>query len=242
MFILYRIFLTRGAIFMKKLSFISAVLLSAGLIISAPVSAGAEGYDLKAEKKTADSFVLTWDEQEGADAYRVYIYDKAEGKYTAYKTVASGHCTVKGLKAGTSYKLIVRSLDKVKGKYKKISDSGAVSVKTLRTSSGSSSDVKYHTEYKYSATVDQMVKWTMAEKDMGLWSRAESYSKNYLNKFKNAGYIVEKEPHYNTQAEQRYYIYDKQDMIVGEVVVWYAQSINKVGDWSWGFSAAFYQL
>ena len=227
----------------RKTAGLIAAVMAAAAVFSVPASVMAAGYNITADKKTDNSFVLTWDEQDGADAYRVYIYDMGDEKYVAYKTVSGERCTVQDLEADTSYKLKIRALEKKKGKYKKISDSGAVKVKTLDykwTSPAESSKDNTQKEYKYSATIKQMVTWKMEEKDMGPWDRARSRSVNFLNKFKNAGYVVEETPHIDGQSEQRYFINDKLGNTLGEVVVVYRQTINKVGDWSWGFYASFY--
>ena len=117
----------------KSIHRLSAFLLTFLLSVAAlvvPVSAS--GYGIRAESKTTDSIKLIWEDQSKAEAYRVYIYDTAKKKFTAYKTVASNQCTVTDLKPDTSYKFQVRALKKnKKGKYAKLSQSGTVTVKTL---------------------------------------------------------------------------------------------------------------
>lgn len=68
--------------------------------------------------KTKNSVTLVWDEVEGADAYRVYMYDSNTGKYKVYKTVSGESCKVTKLKSGTKYKFKVVALKKSGGKYK----------------------------------------------------------------------------------------------------------------------------
>jgi len=82
-------------------------------------------------KKTASSITLTWDAVDGADAYRVYLYNSKTGKYERYKTVSSAKCTIKDLNSGTKYKIKVVALQKQdNGKYKSGKTSKAVSVTT----------------------------------------------------------------------------------------------------------------
>ncbi|MCI5751205.1 MAG: fibronectin type III domain-containing protein [Oscillospiraceae bacterium] len=67
--------------------------------------------------KTKNSVTLVWDDVTGADAYRVYVYDKKTGKYKKYKDVTSSKCKVTGLSANTTYKFKVVALKKSSGKY-----------------------------------------------------------------------------------------------------------------------------
>ncbi len=62
--------------------------------------------NLKA-KTSSETVTLTWNKVNGADAYRVYIYDEEEEAYVRYKTVRSTKCTVSGLTNGKSYKFRV---------------------------------------------------------------------------------------------------------------------------------------
>ncbi len=82
--------------------------------------------------KTSDSIVLKWDKVEGADAYKVWIYNDKTKKYEKYKTVTGTKCTVSSLKSNTKYKFKITSLDKVDGKYKNGNTSKAVSVTTKK--------------------------------------------------------------------------------------------------------------
>ncbi|MDE6599128.1 MAG: fibronectin type III domain-containing protein, partial [Oscillospiraceae bacterium] len=53
--------------------------------------------------KTATAITLSWDEVDGADAYRVYMYNSASGKYEKYKNVKKNSCKITGLSKGTKY-------------------------------------------------------------------------------------------------------------------------------------------
>lgn len=82
--------------------------------------------------KTDNSITLSWDNVDGADAYRVYKYNDKTGKYEKYKDVANEKCKVTGLKANTKYKFVVAVYNKVDGKYVKGESSKAVSVTTKK--------------------------------------------------------------------------------------------------------------
>ncbi|MGN0664936.1 MAG: fibronectin type III domain-containing protein [Huintestinicola sp.] len=85
-------------------------------------------------KVTTNSVVLTWDKVEGADAYRVYMYNAETKKYTKYKTVAGTKCTVKELESGTSYRFKVATLTKSGKKYVLNGISSKVTAKTKAAS------------------------------------------------------------------------------------------------------------
>ncbi|MBQ3161504.1 MAG: leucine-rich repeat protein [Oscillospiraceae bacterium] len=80
--------------------------------------------------KSATKITLKWDAVDGADAYRVYMYNSKTGKYEKCKTVKSAKCTISGLKKGTQYKFKVVALDTVNGKYKAGNTSKSVAVTT----------------------------------------------------------------------------------------------------------------
>ncbi|MGN0665155.1 MAG: fibronectin type III domain-containing protein [Huintestinicola sp.] len=83
----------------------------------------------KATRKT-DSIVLRWGEVEGADAYRVYMYDSSKKKYVLYKNIKGEKCTIKDLLSGTKYKFKVAALEYIDGKYVMGEVSKAVAVTT----------------------------------------------------------------------------------------------------------------
>lgn len=62
--------------------------------------------NLKA-KSGDEKIVLTWSKVSGADAYRVYIFDEAKGKYVRYKTVKGTKCTLTDLVGDKEYKFRV---------------------------------------------------------------------------------------------------------------------------------------
>lgn len=61
-------------------------------------------------KAGSDSVVLEWKRVNGADAYRIYIFDKSKNEYVQYDVVTGRSCTVTGLKGGEEYKFKVVSL------------------------------------------------------------------------------------------------------------------------------------
>lgn len=96
----------------------TAIVIPADMSPAASVSAAQldapEGISYTSGK---DSITLTWDEVDGAEAYRVYKYNASKKKYEKYKTVASESCTVDGLKSGSTYHFRVASLDKKDSSY-----------------------------------------------------------------------------------------------------------------------------
>lgn len=80
--------------------------------------------------KTSSSVTLSWSAVNGADAYRVYMYDPDTDEYEQYKDVSGTKCTVSGLKSGKTYKFKVAALEETNGKYKAGKRSKVVSVTT----------------------------------------------------------------------------------------------------------------
>lgn len=68
-------------------------------------------------KKSANKITLTWDAVEGADGYRVYMYNEATQKYDVYKSVKSAKCTFSGITGGASYKFKIAALERSGDKY-----------------------------------------------------------------------------------------------------------------------------
>ena len=82
--------------------------------------------------KSRTKIALSWDKVNGADGYRVYLYNEKTGKYEKYKNVKNAKCTISGLKKGTKYKFKVAALVKKDGKYVVQTSSKAVSVTTKK--------------------------------------------------------------------------------------------------------------
>lgn len=57
--------------------------------------------------RTADSITLKWNAVEGADLYKVYMYNPETDKFTKYKDVKNARCKVSGLEANTKYRFKV---------------------------------------------------------------------------------------------------------------------------------------
>ncbi len=95
--------------------------------------------NVKTSSKAKTTVTLKWSKVPRATRYQVYLYDSAKGKYVRKVTVKSNKATVKGLKAGKTYKFKVRAYFK-SGDKKYYGDfSDVISVKTKGTSSSSSS-------------------------------------------------------------------------------------------------------
>lgn len=79
--------------------------------------------------KSSGKIVLKWDSVEGADGYRVYMYNDESGKYEEYKSVKTGQCTVSDTESGKEYKFVVTALDLVNEEYVRGKASKTVTVK-----------------------------------------------------------------------------------------------------------------
>ena len=62
--------------------------------------------------QTTDSIKLTWKKVNGADGYRVFLYNKEAGKFEKIKTLKGTEYTLKKLKSGTTYKFAVKAYSK----------------------------------------------------------------------------------------------------------------------------------
>lgn len=110
--------------------------------------------------KTSNSVKLSWNAVSGAGGYRIYMYNASTKKYEKYKDVTGTTCTIKGLKASTTYKFKVASL-----KFTTQSSSKTLSKKT--SSNGTSvkltwsavSGANGYRVYKYNPTTKKYVKY-----------------------------------------------------------------------------------
>ena len=87
---------------------------------------------VKAAATSTTAGKLTWTKTGNASGYRIYLYNSTTKKYENIKTIASNATvsyTVKGLKAGGSYKYKVRAYKKVNGKNYWGTSSAAVTLK-----------------------------------------------------------------------------------------------------------------
>lgn len=100
-------------------------------VLSAPNSINTKAGDSK--------ITLSWSSVEGADGYRIYIYDSASKKYKTYKTIKSTKCTIKNLSNGKSYKFKVAAVryDPSTKKYAAGELSGAATAKPQKPASSS---------------------------------------------------------------------------------------------------------
>lgn len=90
--------------------------------------------DLRAARITDTTITLTWNKRNGADAYRVYIYNAESKKYEKYKTVTGTYCTVKDLSPGKKYKFKVAALKKNGTKYSVQKKSSPITAETKDSS------------------------------------------------------------------------------------------------------------
>lgn len=81
--------------------------------------------------KESSRIILKWDAVEGADGYRVYMYNEAAIKYEPYKSVKSTKCTVDGLSSGGTYKFKIAALERSGGKYNAGTLTKELTVETL---------------------------------------------------------------------------------------------------------------
>ena len=206
-------------------SLLTLVLLS---FFGANVSARSK-YNISVADKKSTSITLTWDEQSGADAYKVMVLNKSKNKYEVFKTVADERCNITGLSPSTSYKVKIQAVKKVKGKFKKINESGAVTVKTA-SKKGSSFTNGGTKKQGTSVTPQEMRGWKQYYKD-SIADFNDPIIKGFINKIKNAGYTVDDYPYYSTKSLKSYYVsYDNK--VVGSVhadltKVWFEISSNK---------------
>ncbi|MBQ8503559.1 MAG: fibronectin type III domain-containing protein [Clostridia bacterium] len=89
--------------------------------------------NVRLSSKTKTSVTLKWAKEKRATGYQVYMYNAETGKFVRKATVTGLTATVRGLKAGTSYRFKVRAYFKVDSKnyYGEFSD--VISVKTKGT-------------------------------------------------------------------------------------------------------------
>lgn len=97
--------------------------------LAAPNSVNAKAGDSK--------ITLSWSSIDGADGYRIYIYDASSKKYKTYKTIKSTKCTIKNLSNGKSYKFKVAAVryNPTTKKYEAGKVSGAATAKPAKPSS-----------------------------------------------------------------------------------------------------------
>lgn len=71
---------------------------------------------VRAKEQTMKSITLTWEEQEGADGYRIYQYDAKKKAYVKIKDTSKRYYKVSKLKTESKYKFKVQAYVKVDGK------------------------------------------------------------------------------------------------------------------------------
>ena len=133
----------------------------------------------KAADVTTSSFTLTWEESEGAQGYKIYIYNDETGKFEAVKTVKNAlSYTVSGLPSGSTYAYKIRSYSTVDSKryYSAYSDILAVSTKPEQTT------VTQKRDFVGYGTV--ILEWTQVQGAAGYLV--------YVSEHKNSGFTLKK--------------------------------------------------
>lgn len=82
---------------------------------------------------TSNSITLKWNNISGAEAYKVYKYNKTTKKLEKYKNVSGTSCKVTGLSANTTYIFKIAALDKSGSGYIEGEKSEQVNTKTSST-------------------------------------------------------------------------------------------------------------
>ncbi|MBP1545913.1 MAG: hypothetical protein J6A37_04850 [Oscillospiraceae bacterium] len=132
---------------MKKHTLAAAVMAAAISMSTIAVSAGAEetlGAPENISSSVSRSYItLNWDAVEGADAYRVYMYDAEKDSFVKYKSVSGTKCSVKVEEKGKKYYFKVASLDNSDGAYTRgeVSDTVTVKVAAKKTTLPAAEDL-----------------------------------------------------------------------------------------------------
>lgn len=82
-------------------------------VLPKPVVRKPSGLKAKAEK---DSISLSWDKAGGATGYSIYQYSESRNKYIKIASTTKRNYSVKGLKAGLTYRYRIKTRKKVDGK------------------------------------------------------------------------------------------------------------------------------
>lgn len=103
--------------------YIKAIIIGMLLAVSFAFSASASTSNrpdnvstLMQKSASETSVTLTWSAVEGAEEYKVYIYDKNQKKYLSYGKYKSNSCKVTGLNAGENYRFKVKAINTVSSK------------------------------------------------------------------------------------------------------------------------------
>ena len=81
--------------------------------------------------RTANTVTLKWNKIQGANGYRVYIYNKDSKEYEALATISKTSYKVSGLDSNTSYKFAVRAYAKTVSGNEWADDYEKITVRTL---------------------------------------------------------------------------------------------------------------
>ena len=110
--------------------------------------------------KTSNSVKLSWKAVSGAGGYRVYMYNASTKKYEKYKDVTGTTCTVKGLKASTTYKFKVATLKfTTQSSSEKISKKTSSSATSVKLTWSAVKGAGGYRVYKYNASTKKYEKY-----------------------------------------------------------------------------------
>ncbi|MBQ5330229.1 MAG: fibronectin type III domain-containing protein [Oscillospiraceae bacterium] len=118
---------------MKRVrNFAAAFLTAVSVMMACGAAVSADTYfNIVMSRLTSSSVTLTWDEQEYANAYRLYMYDWENDEWHRMKTVTDESCTFTGLKPSARYKLKIQAIHRYPdGTYSELDTSGAVTLTT----------------------------------------------------------------------------------------------------------------
>lgn len=125
---------------MKRVrNFAAAFLAAVSVMMACGAAVSADTYfNIVMSRLTSSSVTLTWDEQEYANAYRLYMYDRENDEWRRMKTVTDESCTFTGLKPSARYKLKIQAIHRYPdGTYSELDTSGAVTLTTKAAKSTS---------------------------------------------------------------------------------------------------------
>lgn len=110
--------------------------------------------------QTGNSVKLSWNKVSGAGGYRVYMYNASTKKYEKYKDVTTTSCTIKGLKASTTYKFKVATLKfTTQSSSEKISKKTSSSATSVKLTWSAVKGAAGYRVYKYNASTKKYVKY-----------------------------------------------------------------------------------
>lgn len=138
---------------MKKKGIIVSLVVSllCSVFLGHSVSA-AGSFKVKAKNLTNNSVVITWDKQNNADRYRVYVQEEAgKGAWVLTNIDTTGKVKIQHLSPGIEYKIKVKAIKKDGRKLLVVSESEILTINT-RSSSNSNSPFPDPSEFGFNVT------------------------------------------------------------------------------------------